>query len=151
MDIQEINKDIIAYLAVMIKNNDTYDIYNISEEEFDDIQREYLWSAWERGRSDIITEYYGNVITFIPSPEAFCNMMDFMMVVEAENELEVDEELWYRISYYNGNGELLNMTQRYAECLKHYAISYIIDMRYEGFLKALKEWVEDNISESDDE
>jgi hypothetical protein len=158
MDIQEINKDIIAYLGQMIKDNDDYDIYNISEEEFDDIKEIYL-NDWERGY-DIITEYYGNTTIFIPSLEGFIEMTN--IIYESRDDYQVcRNSLWGELAFRPmdwGNPRLMNgnyVPQRnnnihtYANTLRHYAYHYITNLGYEGFLKVLKEWVEDNISDDE--
>jgi hypothetical protein len=139
MNIQEINKDIIAYLGQMIKDNDDYDIYNISEEEFDDIKETYL-NDWKRGY-DIITEYYGNTTIFIPSLEGFIAMMDLITTARQEYDDTTDWSI-----FMNSRN---NNYHRYCDTLRHYAYHYITNLGYEGFLKVLKEWVEDNISDDE--
>jgi len=141
MDIQEINKDIIAYLGQMLKDNDDYDIRNITEREFDDIKEIYL-NDYERGY-DIITEYYGNTTTFIPSLEGFLDMMDLITIQSSHYEIEVE---WSK--YMNSRN---NNYHRYCNVLKDYAYLYINYLGYDGFIKELNEWIQDNISESDDE
>jgi hypothetical protein len=139
MNIQEINKDIIAYLGQMIKDNDDYDIYNISEEEFDDIKDIYL-NDWER-RYDIITEYYGNTTIFIPSLEGFIDMMDLITIARQEYDDTTDWSI-----FMNSRN---NNIHTYANTLRYYAYYYINNMGYVGFLKVLKEWIEDNISDDE--
>lgn len=139
MDIQEINKDIIAYLGQMLKDNDDYDIRNITEREFDDIKEIYL-NDYERGY-DIITEYYGNTTTFTPSLEGFLDMMDLITIQSSHYGIEVE---WSK--YMNSRN---NNYHRYCNVLKDYAYLYINYLGYDGFIKELNEWIQDNISDDE--
>jgi hypothetical protein len=160
MDIQEINRDIIAYLGQMIKDNRKYDIRNMSEEEFDDMKHIYL-NDWERG-CDIITEYYGNTTTFIPSLEGFIEMTN--VIYESRDDYQVcKNSLWGVLAFRPmdwGNPRLMDgnyVPQRndnihtYANTLRHYAYHYIDNLGYDGFTEELNEWIQENIIDEEDD
>lgn len=153
MDIQEINKDVISYLGHMIKNDEDYDIYNLTEENFDDIKYNYL-NDWER-RCDIITEYYGNTSIFIPSLEGFIEMTN--IIYESRDDYQTCRNgLWGDLAFksidfrnprlMNGNyvPPRNNILHTYANTLRFYAYHYVDNLGYEGFLELLKEWVINN-------
>ena len=141
MDIQEINKDIIAYLGQMLKDNEDYDIRNMNEDKFDNIKEIYL-NDYEKGY-DIITEYYGNTITFIPSLEGFLAMMD--LITRESSKLEIKVE-WSRYMNLRNNNY-----HRYCDVLKDYAYLYINYLGYDGFVEELNEWIQDNITDDEDD
>lgn len=141
MDIQEINKDIIAYLGQMLKDNEDCDIRNISEEEFDDIKEIYL-NDYERGY-DIITELYGNTTIFIPSLEGFLAMMDLIKTEREQCDYKTDWSMFMNLANNNYH--------RYCDVLRHYAYHYITSLGYNGFMEELNEWIQDNITDDESE
>lgn len=133
MDIETINDVVFKYLVKMIKNDDIYDIYNISEDEFDDIKNKYL-NNWIYGY-DIITEYFGNQQIFTPTIKAFISM-----VIHCNAERISDEMCDIITEIICGVGGQ-NYNLIYANALRHYAYHYINCIDYDVFLKVLKKYV----------
>lgn len=140
MDIQEINKDVISYLGQMIKNDEDYDIHNLSEKDYDNIIQTYL-NDWEE-KFDIVTEYYGNTNIFIPSLDALMEMMDLITKMRIRCDCDTD---WSMFAHEKNN------LHRYCVILRLYAYHYVYYIGYEMFLEELKEWIDDNVSIEDDD
>jgi hypothetical protein len=134
MDINQINDVVFEYLAKMIKDDDKFDIYNITEYQYDYDIVETMLNMWEESYCpDIITEHFGNQSFFEPSLRAFGDMLGFI----TEKRRECDMETPYNL--FNG----INIHHTFCNVLRHYAYWYIYSMGYEGFLLKLKYYVED--------
>lgn len=133
MDIQEINNDIITYMGQMIEQNDDYDFDNFSEDDFYDVTQKYLNDCING--YDIITEYYGNVNTFIPSLPAFIDMMDLITIQKRNYGDDTDWDMFMNSK---------NKFHRYCDVLRHYAFHYINSLGCELFSEKMKELLVDN-------
>lgn len=140
MDIQEINRDIIAYLGQMLKDNEDYDVRNMNEDDYNNIIQTYL-NDFENGY-DFITEYYGNTTIFIPSLEGFLAMMDLITTARQEYDDKTDWSMFMNLTNNNYH--------RYCDVLRHYAYHYITNLGYDGFTEELNEWIQENITDESD-
>ena len=138
MNIEQINKVVIEYLGKMIINDEDYDIYDLSEEDFNYIQNIYL-NDWSN-TYDIITEYFGNQSIFTPSLDAFMSMMEHISA--NVSELDSDDDVWNLV---NTNTDCNRHT--YCNTLRHYAYWYIYCSGYRKFLELFKNWVQCNIQQ----
>jgi hypothetical protein len=135
MDIEQINDVVIEYLGKMLIENEAYDIYDLSEDDFDNIKNEYL-NDWEN-KYDIITEYFGNQLIFTPSLDAFMSMMEH---IDANiSELEGIDDVWKLVNNHTRFNQ-----HTYANTLRHYAYWYIDSVGYRKFLDLFKKWVQYN-------
>ena len=134
MDINQINDVVFEYLVKMIKDDEDIDIYNITEDQYDDdIVTTMLNMYDDSGYPDIITEYFGNQSFFEPSLRAFGDMLGFITEMRTECEMETPYNL------FNG----INIHHTFCNVLRHYAYWYIYSMGYEGFLLKSKDYVDD--------
>ena len=141
MDIQEINRDIIAYLGQMLKDNEDYDVRNMNEDDYNNIIQTYL-NDFENGY-DFISEYYGNTTIFIPSLEGFLAMMDLITTARQEYDDKTDWSMFMNLTNNNYH--------RYCDVLRHYAYHYITNLGYDGFTEELNEWIQENIIDEEDD
>jgi hypothetical protein len=126
MEINDINKVVFEYLIKMIKDDESIDIYDITEDQYDDIVSYYL-NNFGTGY-DITTEYFGNQSIFEPSTSSLLHMIKFVM----ECEQEFGSEDFTR---------MIDLVRSECEVLKHYACGYIMNMGHEQFLVELKKYV----------
>jgi hypothetical protein len=118
----------------MIKDDEDIDIYNITEDQYEEnIVENMLNMCDETGHPDIITEYFGNQSFFEPSLRAFGDMLGFI----TEKRTECGMVTPYNL--FNG----INIHHTFCNVLKSYAYWYIYDMGYEEFLLKLKDYVDD--------
>jgi hypothetical protein len=111
---------------MMIKNDESIDIYDITEDQYDDIVFYYLNNY--DSRVDIITEYFGNQSIFEPSTSSLLDMIKFIM--EYKKQLGCEEFT-----------RMLNSIRNECDVLRSYACCYIINMGHEQFLVELKKYV----------
>jgi hypothetical protein len=145
MNISEINDVVFEYLVKLIKYYDVeLDIYNITEDQFEENIIQNMLNRWSDGGGyydgeyyDIITEYFGNQSTFIPSLVAFVEMLEF--ITQMRRELEMPTP----ITLFGRN----NPRHTYCNVLRHYAYWYITTMGYENFLLKLKDYVDNDEDE----
>jgi hypothetical protein len=139
MHIYQINSVIFEYIIKMIKDDSDIDIYNITEEQYeDDIVQDMLNMAGWTGYPDIITEYFGNQSFFEPSLEALITMINFIQRARYERDVDPDECIEY------------NPVSPSSSVLRHYAYWYIVDMGYQEFLIKLKYHVDEDDEDYDE-
>jgi hypothetical protein len=135
MDINQINDVVFEYLVKMIKDDDKFDIYNITKDQFEDDILVSMLNMWEESCCpDIITEYFGNQTTFIPSLVAFIEMLN--LITEKRRDCDMETPITLFCSDY--------VCHIYCNVLRHYAHWYIYDMGYEEFLLKLKDYVDED-------
>jgi hypothetical protein len=136
MNISEINDVVFEYLTKMINDDEDIDIYNITEEQYEENIIQNMLNMWDcSGYSDIITEYFGNQSTFIPSLVAFIEML--RLITEKRNDCGMETP----ITLFGNND---NPYHTYSNVLRHYAYWYIDDMGYEKFLLKLKDYIDED-------
>lgn len=116
----------------MIKDNDDFDIYNITESQYNYDILETMLNLWNMsGYPDIITEYFGNTSYFEPSLEGFVDMLQ--LITERRNNFGLDTPL----TLFN----ISNTIHTYCDVLRHYAYHYIDSLGYENFKLKLKDYI----------
>lgn len=133
MNIETINDVVFEYIFKMIKDDEDIDIYAITEDQYEENIIQDMLNGWSySGYYDIITEYFGNQSTFIPSLVAFIEMLKLITEKRKDCDMETPITLF--------DGDCLNHT--YCNILRHYAYWYIDDMGYEKFLLKLKDYID---------
>jgi hypothetical protein len=126
MEINDINKVVFEYIIKMIEDDESIDIYDITEDQYDDIVFYYL-NNYNSG-VDIITEYFGNQSIFEPSTSSLLYMIKFIM--EYKQRLSCEDFTHF-----------LNSIRNECDVLRSYACWYIMNMGHEQFLVELKKYV----------
>lgn len=117
----------------MIKDDDDFDIYDITEDQYNDDIKDRLFNHWDSGY-DIITEYFGNTSIFEPTLDAFTSMLN---LIASERRNIFDMETNYK------DFIRLNLHHTYCNVLRHYAYYYVQSFDFTNFKLKLKDYVED--------